>query len=80
MTLLNLVYRDKLFPRSAYRRAFEVLIAHLPEKIAWTALPGLAIEGLACLRAARLTLTGNKLEMRCGVEHVGRDLGIRGRQ
>lgn len=34
MALLNLVYRDKLFPRPAYRRAFEVLIAHLPEKIA----------------------------------------------
>lgn len=34
MVLLNLVYRDKLFPRPAYRRAFEVLIAHLPEKIA----------------------------------------------
>lgn len=34
MALLNLVYRDKLFPRPAYRRAFEVLIAHLSEKIA----------------------------------------------
>lgn len=34
MALLNLVYRDKLFPRPAYRRAFEVLIAHLPEKMA----------------------------------------------
>ena len=34
MALLNLVYRDKLFPRSAYRRAFEALIAHLPEKMA----------------------------------------------
>lgn len=34
MALLNLVYRDKLFPRPAYRRAFEVLVAHLPEKLA----------------------------------------------
>src|SRR6056297_2642098 len=34
MALLNLVYRDKLFPRLAYRRAFEALIAHLPEKMA----------------------------------------------
>ena len=34
MALLNLVYRDKLFPRPAYRRAFEALIAHLPEKMA----------------------------------------------
>ncbi len=32
MALLNLVYRDKLFPRAQYRRAFEALIAHLPEK------------------------------------------------
>ena len=34
MALLNLVYRDKLFPRPAYRRAFEVLSAQLPEKMA----------------------------------------------
>lgn len=34
MALLNLVYRDKLFPRPAYRRAFEALTAHLPEKLA----------------------------------------------
>ncbi|MDT7953965.1 MAG: IS21 family transposase [Acetobacteraceae bacterium] len=34
MALLNLVYRDKLFPRPAYRRAFEAMVAHLPEKLA----------------------------------------------
>ena len=34
MALLNLVYRDKLFPRPACRRAFEVLVAHLPGKMA----------------------------------------------
>lgn len=34
MALLNLVYRDKLFPRPAYRRAFEALIDQLPEKLA----------------------------------------------
>lgn len=34
MALLNLVYRDKLFPRPAYRRAFEALTAQLPEKLA----------------------------------------------
>lgn len=34
MALLNLVYRDKLFPRPAYQRAFEALIAALPEKAA----------------------------------------------
>jgi hypothetical protein len=32
MALLNLVYRDKLFPRPAYRRAFEALSAGLPGK------------------------------------------------
>ena len=34
MALLNLVYRDKLFPRPAYRRAFEALVAHLSETLA----------------------------------------------
>lgn len=34
MALLNLVYRDKLFPRPAYRRAFEALSAQLPERMA----------------------------------------------
>lgn len=34
MALLNFVYRDKLFPRAAYRRAFEALMAQLPEKMA----------------------------------------------
>lgn len=32
MALLNLVYRDKLFPRQEYRRAFDALIARLPER------------------------------------------------
>ena len=27
MALLNLVYRDQLFPRRAYARAFEVLLS-----------------------------------------------------
>ncbi len=30
--LLHLVYRDKLFPRQEYRRAFEALIDRLPER------------------------------------------------
>lgn len=34
MALRNLVYRDKLFPHPAYRRAFEALLAQLPEKMA----------------------------------------------
>jgi len=32
MALLNLVYRDQLFPREAFRRAFEVLLERLPER------------------------------------------------
>ena len=31
MALLNLVYRDQLFPRQAYRRTFDALL-QLPEK------------------------------------------------
>lgn len=32
MALLNLVYRDQLFPRSAYQRTFEHLLAELSER------------------------------------------------
>jgi hypothetical protein len=32
MALLGLVYRDKLFPRAEYRRAFDVLVEQLPDK------------------------------------------------
>jgi hypothetical protein len=32
MALLNLVYRDQLFPRQAYRRTFDALLERLPEK------------------------------------------------
>lgn len=34
MALLNLVYRDQLFPRRAYARTFDVLLAHGPERAA----------------------------------------------
>lgn len=34
MALLNLVYRDQLFPRAAYRRIFEVLLAALSDRAA----------------------------------------------
>lgn len=34
MALMGLVYRDKLFPRPAYARVFEALIAARPERIA----------------------------------------------
>lgn len=32
MALLNLVYRDRLFPREAYRRTFDLLVERLPER------------------------------------------------
>jgi hypothetical protein len=32
MALLNLVYRDRLFPRDAYRYTFEALLERRPEK------------------------------------------------
>lgn len=32
MALLNLVYRDQLFPREAYRRTFDTLLERLPER------------------------------------------------
>ena len=32
MALLNLVYRDQLFPRQAYRRTFDTLMEQLPER------------------------------------------------
>lgn len=32
MALLNLVYRDQLFPREAYRRTFDTLMERLPER------------------------------------------------
>lgn len=41
MALLNLVYRDQLFPRPAYKRAFEALLANDGEKIACRTTVGL---------------------------------------
>jgi hypothetical protein len=41
MALLNLVYRDQLFPRRAYRRAFEALLAGGSEKQACRTMVGL---------------------------------------
>lgn len=32
MALLNLVYRDRLFPRDAYRRTFDCLRERLPDR------------------------------------------------
>jgi hypothetical protein len=41
MALLNLVYRDQLFPRPAYRRAFEMLLANAGDKHACRVTVGL---------------------------------------
>src|SRR5262249_58138791 len=41
MALLNLVYRDHLFPRQAYARAFEVLLAGGKERHACRTMVGL---------------------------------------
>jgi hypothetical protein len=41
MALLNLVYRDQLFPRRAYARAFEALLATQSEKQACRTMVGL---------------------------------------
>jgi hypothetical protein len=41
MALLNLVYRDQLFPRRAYARAFAALLAKESEKQACRIMVGL---------------------------------------
>ena len=41
MALLNLVYRDQLFPRDAFRRAWDVLITSQPARHACRAMVGL---------------------------------------
>jgi hypothetical protein len=41
MALINLVYREQLFPRRAYRRAFEALLARETEKRACRTMVGL---------------------------------------
>jgi transposase InsO family protein len=41
MALLNLVYRDQLFPREAYRQAFEALLAGVGDKQACRTMVGL---------------------------------------
>jgi hypothetical protein len=39
--LLNLVYRDQLFPRTAFRQAWDALIAAGPPRAAWRIMVGL---------------------------------------
>jgi hypothetical protein len=54
MALLNLVYRDQLFPRQAYARAFEALLASEGEKRACRAT--VALLALAHDRACEAEL------------------------
>ena len=56
MALLNLVYRDQLFPRAAYARAFEALLAGIGEKRACRTMVGLL--ALAHDRACEAELAG----------------------
>ena len=56
MALLNLVYREQLFPRHAYRRAFEALLAGDGEKQACRTIVGLL--ALAHDRACEAELAG----------------------
>ena len=44
MALLNLVYRDQLFPRDAYRRTFDALLEALDEREACRRMVGLLTE------------------------------------
>jgi hypothetical protein len=54
MALLNLVYRDQLFPRRAYTKAFEALLAETGEKPACRTMVGLL--ALAHERACEVEL------------------------
>ena len=41
MALLNLIYRDQLFPREAFRHAWDILVATQPSRIACRTMVGL---------------------------------------
>ena len=56
MALLNLVYREQLFPRRSYQRAFEALLAGDSEKQACRTIVGLL--ALAHDRACEAELAG----------------------
>ena len=56
MALLHLVYRDQLFPRRAYAKAFDALLAELGEKAACRVTVGLL--ALAHERACEAELAG----------------------
>jgi transposase InsO family protein len=64
MALLGLVYRDQLFPRRAYARTFEALVAGLPPRAACQAMVG--ILALAHERACEAELA---LRLAADLEH-----------
>ena len=59
MALLNVVYRDQLFPRPAYRRTFEALLNELDERAACRQM--VALLALAHERTCEVEL-GRQLE------------------
>jgi hypothetical protein len=61
MALLNLVYRDHLFPREAYRRTWDVLIATQSPRLACRTMVG--ILALAHERACEAELAGELEEI-----------------
>src|SRR5262249_31544524 len=66
MALLNLVYRDQLFPRRAYARAFDKLLAERGDKHAYRTVVGLL--ALAHDRACEAELAaavGAERDTRC---------------
>jgi hypothetical protein len=67
MALLNLVYRDQLFPREAYRRAWEALTAAHPPRIACRIMVGLL--ALAHDRACEAELAA-ELEAILAADHL----------
>jgi len=56
MALLNLVYRDQLFPRRAYALAFDALLAGLGERSACRAMVGFLALAHECACEAELAL------------------------
>ncbi|MDE0227673.1 MAG: IS21 family transposase [Spirochaetaceae bacterium] len=70
MALLNLVYRDQLFPRDAYRRTFDALLEALDEREACRRMVGLlalahdrCCEAALDARLAELLATGTLPEL-----------------
>lgn len=76
MALLGLVYRDRIFPRPAYGRAFEAMLASLPERAACRATVDLL--ALAHERACEAELAG-ELDALLDAGHLPDIATLRGR-